>query len=127
MISDNTSYMVGMWFIGTGDMDWMAQLYKDKGDERWKFSFRFRYYEDETAFDSHDRKSFYTGTFPSYLSEEDATAAAVGAADIIAKLLDNVIVDESLIVKGDLNKFQEVLEANPRNWVHLKFIKVGQS
>lgn len=57
-LSPNT-YIYGIWFCYGDDTDWMACLSK-KLDGPWTFQYRHRYYADDKAFDSEDRKSWYS-------------------------------------------------------------------
>jgi hypothetical protein len=54
---------VGLWFIELDDSsDFMAMLACTDNDHAWEFVYRFRYYLDDKAFDSADKKSWYRAT-----------------------------------------------------------------
>jgi len=41
----------------------LGWIYRDQGEETWRFEYRFRYYHDDDLTDkSKDRKSFYSGS-----------------------------------------------------------------
>ena len=63
-------YHHAIWFAARkdGKADWMAKLLKSGG--KWVFSYRFRYYNHDKAFDSADEKHWYTATSPDDSPEE---------------------------------------------------------
>jgi len=60
--------IVGVWFILTihNVQDWMAGLREIVPEEKYSLTYRFRYYKDDNAWDSEDKKNWYeaevTGT-----------------------------------------------------------------
>lgn len=49
--------MVGIWFVGLSDSDWLASIFMEDGKPC--LVYRFRYHVDDKAFDSKDRKHWY--------------------------------------------------------------------
>jgi hypothetical protein len=64
------SWVYGQWFVGDGKSDWLGTLGIDAKDDVWVLEYRFRYYEDEKAHDSKDRKNWYHTRGP---DKSDAT------------------------------------------------------
>jgi hypothetical protein len=60
--------IVALWFVATipDEQDWMAAIRELVPDEKYELVYRFRYYKDDKAFDSEDKRSWYraelTGT-----------------------------------------------------------------
>lgn len=53
-----TDKLIGTWFVQCDDLtDWLAGL--ERIDEGVKLIYRFRYYEDDEAFGSKDKKNWY--------------------------------------------------------------------
>ncbi len=67
--------------------DWLATLYRDEGERDFKCHYRFRYYVDDKAHDSDDKKSAYGVTFTGK-SEPEAMA-------IMGKLAENIATSGS--------------------------------
>jgi hypothetical protein len=54
---------VGFWILQvTPTGDWLATIREITPDEKYETVYRFRYYEDDEAFDSKDKKNWYSGT-----------------------------------------------------------------
>jgi hypothetical protein len=55
--------IVGMWFLYLSEKsDWMLAVREITAEEKYEVVFRFRYYKDDKAFDSDDKKNWYKGT-----------------------------------------------------------------
>jgi hypothetical protein len=54
---------VGVWFAPTPGGDFMAAVFRKRGDRKWQLCYRFRYYNDNVAHGSEDRKSWWKATF----------------------------------------------------------------
>lgn len=51
---------VGIWYMQTTPTsDWLCSIREIEPDAKYELDYRFRYYEDDKAFDSKDRKSWY--------------------------------------------------------------------
>jgi hypothetical protein len=55
----------GIWFMSTPGGDWMMTIDRTPAGAA-KIIYRFRYYEDDKAFDSKDRKNWYQATHPDF-------------------------------------------------------------
>jgi hypothetical protein len=66
-------YISRIWFLHHCDAraDVMAQLWRELPHGEWHFDYRFRYYVDNQAHDSADRKSAYKGTFRLEITEAE--------------------------------------------------------
>jgi hypothetical protein len=55
--------LVGVWFLATiiGHQDWLAAVSVIEPDVKYKLTYRFRYYKDDKAYDSEDKKNWYEG------------------------------------------------------------------
>jgi hypothetical protein len=54
---------VGVWYLKPApDMDWLASVREIEPQAVYEFKYRFRYYKDEHAFDSKDRRNWYEGS-----------------------------------------------------------------
>jgi hypothetical protein len=56
--------IVGVWYLNTiqNHQDWMAAVREIEPDEKYELTYRFRYYKDDKAFDSEDKKNWYSAT-----------------------------------------------------------------
>ena len=55
--------LVGLWYMQTTEeQDWLLGIREVEPDKKYEVVYRFRYYEDESVFNSDDRKSWYEGT-----------------------------------------------------------------
>ena len=58
-------YFVALWFIPGDTKDYLAALYRDRGENEWHLVYRFRYYRDaKTGFDSDDEKHWFACAYP---------------------------------------------------------------
>ena len=55
--------IVGIWYLVTiqNHQDWMAAIREIEPDKKYELTYRFRYYKDDKAFDSEDKKNWYSG------------------------------------------------------------------
>jgi hypothetical protein len=70
-----------MWFVEGGDRDWLAAVFKKKG-EKWKLTYRFRYYRDDKAHDSSDEKKWWSFTANS--DDDNNEQALCKSTDVVA-------------------------------------------
>ena len=116
--------IVGLWFLATipGHQDWLCGLSEVVPDEKYRLTFRFRYYtgdQDKNPFDDGDRKSWsdgtVTGTRAYCLAAVRLTAKTLyDAAVASAKHSKDGIAPEKLyeaINDGNLKKFMETYAA----------------
>lgn len=78
-------------------MDILGVLRRELPDGEWKLQYRFRYYMDEKAFGSADKKNFYSGVFEKGKSAEEVASLRTEAFGLIAMMegldLDVVVID----------------------------------
>lgn len=116
-------YVSACYFLsGKEPMDIMGWLYRDAGGP-WQFEYRFRYYADEKAYGSADKKSWYHGELvEKYLSEATVRLKVRDMMDLIASA-KGFEVDEVDIRSSDQQKVVECLATRP--WAHVKFETTG--
>jgi hypothetical protein len=56
--------IVAVWFVLTipDRQDWLAAVREIEPDAKYELTYRLRYYKDDKAFDSNDKKNWYGGT-----------------------------------------------------------------
>jgi len=97
-------YFAAMWYVLGGNIagelgvDWMAAVFRDK-DGPFRMVSRFRYYADDKAWGSEDRKSWYEGEASPDMPEAELVASVDKIADIIAKHYEGEI--HKLILRTD--------------------------
>lgn len=66
-------YMLAIWYVRGPRGDFMASVFRERGDNRWHLKYRFRYYSGSgDPFDGSDTKNWYAGTAdPADKSESD--------------------------------------------------------
>jgi hypothetical protein len=109
-VNDRT---VGFWFVTIPNGDWMAGLQALDGG-RFKLQYRFRYYKDDKAFDSDDKKNWYSG-------EGDDYGSAVRTLRMVAEALKQQAKGEMWeVLRGDgtVNDFMDKFMKLP--FVHAK-------
>jgi hypothetical protein len=109
-------YVEAIWFVdGTVDGNWMAWLYRAKGDTRWTLKYRFRYYRDDKTHDSSDERSWYEGTCP-----PESLSKMIESTDLIAAM--NVVrfagpLDKT-VVQGTAERAIEMIAG--KSWCDVK-------
>lgn len=111
------SFYHHLWFVGAKGVDWLALLFKHKG-ETWTCVYRFRYHEDDKAFDSNDRKSWYE--IRSSSTEETPPESFVKAISHIAGMTADHFQGEihSVPIRGDGKAAFEALKR--QSWTHVR-------
>ncbi len=114
-VNDRT---VGFWYVTLPHQhgDWMAALQLLDGD-RFKLTYRFRYYEDEKVFDSNDRKNWYSG-------EGDDCGGAVNKLRLLAGAIKEQANGEMWeVLRGDetVSEFMDKFMKLP--FVHAKKVE----
>lgn len=115
------TYIYGIWFCGMEGTDWMACLSK-KIDGPWEFTYRHRYYADDKAFDSDDRKSWYKWTAKDG-SDENLQVFLKGinpVAGMIEQRFGNPMDFIHLECMGDDEKV--FFEMGSRPWSNIKML-----
>lgn len=106
-----------IWFVGAEGMDWLAALFKHEG-EAWQCVYRFRYHEDDLAFDSKDRRSWVTITSSS--TENEPPADLLAAISQVARMTTMHFNGElhSIPVRGTGLQAAKMLLEQP--WAHAR-------
>ncbi len=56
-------YMLAIWYVPIPRGDWMASIFRLRGESTWTLKYRFRYYSGSgDPFDGSDTKNWYGGT-----------------------------------------------------------------
>lgn len=66
-IDENT---IGLWFVNIPNGDILTTLSRTPDDNNLEIMWRFRYYRDEKAWDSKDKKHWYRAVGPRQKQEE---------------------------------------------------------
>jgi hypothetical protein len=112
-INDKLLGIWGVWL--TDDQDWLAALHETENPGEFTFTYRFRYYADEKAFGSKDKKSWDRYRF--HATREEAVSGAREVARELAAAAGKNF-DQVLVVNGNVKRF---LNSFTRlNWVHAK-------
>lgn len=98
------NYVSRIWFYHGDDdapFDVMAHLWRQLPDGEWKYEYRFRYYVDNKAHGSADRKSAYLMTFHKVMTEAEVLEHMQPAlAGMLALMPDGFSVEE-LVIESD--------------------------
>lgn len=71
-------YFVAFWCVPGENMDYLAALYRDRGERDWQLVYRFRYYRDgRFGTDSVDEKNWYAVSRPIATTTEEAVERSV--------------------------------------------------
>jgi hypothetical protein len=111
---NESSYVLGLWFIQWDECNWMCCAYRDGDEADWKIRYRFRYFADDRVFDSDDRRSWYGVTVSSRVLESEM-AQKMEAFALLVSIARNAPI-ERLIVHGSINKLTELARDSP--WFH---------
>lgn len=105
---------IGLWFVCGEDKDWMgAAVSQDDGTVN--ISYRFRYYVDDKAHDSADKKNWY---------ECNVVDSPAKVIEVMRKLVDKLVEEEGepheilMVNHGSMESFIAELESLP--WIHMK-------
>jgi hypothetical protein len=113
-----------IWFVGAKGVDWLAAIYKHKG-EGWTCKYRFRYHEDNKAHDSTDRKSWTTITTGE--TGDRPPESLMSAISMVAKMTASHFKGElhMLPVRCDGLKAAEALMRE--SWSHARIEPAGKA
>lgn len=113
-INDNTEF-VGVWFanLPEDDGDFMAAVFRKRGESKWQIRYRFRYYADKRAHDSDDRKSWWSGSF-----DGDAAKAKAAVENMCAVIGMRRRDFVDMAGAKTAREMLELLAARP--WAHLQ-------
>lgn len=115
------NYISRIWFFSKkgAAFDINATLWRKLPDGAWNFDYRFRYYNDDKAFDSKDRKSFYHGTFPEKLDEASVIRKLSPAIQNL-KLATRLDVDCVIVETDDPYAIMDALSTHKKSWISFK-------
>lgn len=107
-------YYSRVWFLFSPEQprDVLAVLRRELPDGLWRLEYRFRYYNDDKAFDSTDRKNFYSGTYPEHVPEGEIVDKTSEAIGIIASM-QGMTVETIVIESDDPTVIHEKLAESP--------------
>ena len=105
-----TDKIVAIWYLQTlPTQDWMAAVSEIEPDSKYELVYRFRYYKDDKAFDSEDKKNWYSGTLTGTRSYVLAAMREVaGTMESVAKGKLYELVNEDGDVSKLMRKFQDL-------------------
>ncbi len=117
------NYISRVWFFSKPDakFDVLMVLKRELPDGLWQFEYRFRYYEDENAFDSEDEKRAWYAEFPTMKPEAQVIRELSPVIEMIEATtrldMDVVIIesDEPLVAIELLKR---------KKWFNFKVVKV---
>lgn len=114
-------HIYGIWFVPGPNQDWMGSLTKKDG-EPWQMKYRFRYYADDKAFDSQNRKSGYTVTAndDTDKTRDHIVAGTNKLVEIIEERFQNKADFVLLDCRGDDPKV--LFEIGSRPWANMKML-----
>lgn len=119
-------YLLAMWFVGGAEGDWLAAVYRDKGDPNWRLTYRFRYYEGKQSgdpFTDDDRKSWYEARISGDASEESLISKVNGVASLTALRFGGEV--DCVEVRGTPALLQGKIADRP--WLHVQFEYEGNA
>lgn len=122
-------YVVALWMVpltNARDLngvfyeqaDWLATLYRDENESVFKCHYRFRYYVDEKAHDSEDKKSAYNVTFVGKTESEVLV--------IMGQFAENIAKPRAEIHKLMINSSDPMLiskRLQSEKFFHVKILK----
>lgn len=110
---------IGVWFVDLSPMsDWLMTL-GSTDDGTYTVTHRFRYYVDDKAHDSDDRKSWYSGTIKKSFGDiEKVIDTMRTVVHKLAKRAGNVAFHEILMTDAGLDDFMERFQDMP--FVHVE-------
>lgn len=90
-------YYSRIWFFSSekADFDVLVAVMRELPRGAWTLKYRFRYYEDDKAHDSADRKSHWTATLGGEMSEAEVLGRV---APVLVRLAEMTGLDRHTIV-----------------------------
>ena len=114
-------YFLAIWFLAAPDNgDVLMTVYRDDPASDWEMRYRFRYYVDEKAHDSADRRSHYVGTIPKGAPEVEVLTKMREAVNFMRAKYPKV--EEVLIQSSSADAVSVALTLRP--WAHAKQVPV---
>lgn len=123
MTIDRDTHIDTVFFVGAGDKDWLAIIYR-QGDGPWEIECRIRYYDVDDdgntgeAFDGKDQKRFFCGKAKdnSDASYEEGLKICHESARLLGAQWNAEVCE--VPVKGGMDRFIETITAQP--WAHVR-------
>jgi hypothetical protein len=79
-------YFAGVAFVyGAHDRDWLGAIWRDRPEQPWTFTYRFRVYVDEKVHDSADPRDVYRMTIDQTATDDGAIACLRAAAEALIR------------------------------------------
>lgn len=125
IVIEKGTYYLGMWSFEYGPPlsraqsgDFMLCIWRKMDDPRnWTSRYRFREHLDDKAFESKDTKHWYEMVIRD--SDENEVLEKMGDfVNILAAAFN--LKPDFFEIKGDDEKFLELLKTNPPAWMHLQ-------
>lgn len=125
LILEKGRYVSRVWMLGgRDDFDVLMHLSRLLPAGRWDFQYRFRYYADDRAFDSKDKKSETHFSISGDVSESDALEKVHEVVAVLARQA-GLEVDEVVIESDEPAVFIERTEN--KSWMNMKFEPEGSA
>ena len=114
--------LVGLWFLPTisGHQDWLAAVRVIEPDVKYELTYRFRYYKDDKAYDSEDKKNWYEGEVTGTRAYVVASIRSV--ARELERRADGKLY-EIMNESGDMQEFMRKFADMPFAYVRQEKIK----
>lgn len=125
IVLNDQSRVVGVWFVHTGAVDWMACVWRDDPRHAWTVRGRFRRRRDELLpwSGSDDDKLWSTSKIPAHVTEDDVVEAMGAVAERIAEVIGATPERRwSVVIKGSAEDFER--EARKHAWFNGQTIAV---
>ena len=117
---DERSYIQAVWYCAWDQTDWMAVLFRE-GSGPWTLRYRFRYYVDDRALDSDDRKSV-TDVVAKPDAGAEVSATMEATTDSLLELMKvgrpGVHIAEKLLIRGGSDTLIAALRH--QSWSHMQ-------
>jgi len=103
MSLEKDDYILGVWCLAGAKANWLCIVVK-RADE-WVIQYRFRYFRDDKAFDSQDKKSFFVARADGEKSESEIIESV---DNIVSTMMDKGFgktLERSMIRSKDMDDF----------------------
>ena len=109
-----------IWFTELHNGDWMAVINRE-ADGKLSLTYRFRWYQDDKAFDSKDKKSWTKGRFEGPVDEDAVIAKLTELAEQIrgaANMRSDHECKSWVLIRGAMTLEAFVGKFREQPWVH---------
>jgi hypothetical protein len=118
-------YYSAIYFLEGREQDWMACVFRDLPDGKWRFTYRFRYYVDEKIHGSDDKRSVYDCSCGDSTEQEVLSAVSKAA---------NMLVETGYSPSGRIHKLRPCTDDPMKlgemlareDWAHVKTVGVDR-